>query len=546
MSFTAFFREVVMYYKKTQFRIKLQCGNTRVFFALQFVLLCSLISVGITTPGKKNDWSNKDSALGINLGGVTYWSTEIVFVDLFKHSQTWKSQAPGKKYGQGGPLDLTEDGWVRSLADNGRFADSIILSSINSRYPGGIYTCLYDGKGELKFAHGTSIVDEKPGCIKVQVRPEQNLLTLAITKTNPKDPVRNIRFILPGFEDTYSKQPFHPDFLKRWEKFKVLRFMDFQRTNNSRQTDFSDRPTPAIQTQGDSGGVALEYMIKLANTINADPWFCMPHLATDDYIREFAKMVKQQLKPNLKVYIEYSNECWNSMFAQARYCKDRGKELGLSDNEYQAQLRYYSKRSVQIFKLWEKVFGGTKRLVRVLAAQSANPWTSEQVMDFEDAFKQADVLGIAPYFGHALGNPKNQDNTVKMSVVDVLDACKEYIEKNNKTIARQAGLAKARGLRLIAYEGGQHLVGHGGAENNKAMEELFHAANRHPRMKQLYLEYLAGWKENGGTMMAVFSSMGRFSKWGSWGIMEYHGQPTAEAPKYQAVIEFLDKNPKWW
>ena len=535
-----------MSHKNTPLKTEILRKQTHGFFVLQLILLVLLFSMGIATAGEKKDWPNKGSALGINLGGVTYWSTEIVFVDIFKHSQTWKSQAPGKKYAQGGPLDLTKDGWVRSLANHGQFADSIILSSINGRYPGGIYTCLYDGQGELKFAYGTSVVDQKPGCIKVKVKPEQNLLTVGIIKTDPKDPVRNIRFILPGFENTYNKQPFHPDFLKRWEKFKVLRFMDFQRTNNSRQTDFSDRPIPAIQTQGDSGGVALEYMIQLANTLNADPWFCIPHLATDDYVRKFAKMVKQQLNPNLKIYIEYSNECWNSIFGQARYCKDKGKELGLSDNDYQAQLRYYSKRSVQIFKLWEQVFGGTKRLVRVLAAQSANPWTSEQVMDFEAAYKQADVLGIAPYFGHALGNPKNQDNTVKMSVDEVLDACKGYIEENNKTIAKQAELAKERGLRLIAYEGGQHLVGHGGAENNKKMEELFHSANRHPKMKQLYLEYLAGWKENGGTMMAIFSSTGRFSKWGSWGIMEYHGQPVAEAPKYLAVIEFLNKNPKWW
>jgi len=510
------------------------------------VWLALLISVGVAAAGEKKDWPNEDSAFGINLGGVTYWSTEVVFVDLFKHSQTWKSQRPGKKYGQGGTLELTKDGWVRSLADNGQFADSIILSSINGRYPGGVYTCLYDGQGQLKFAYGTSVAEKRPGRIRVKVRPEQNLLSLRITETNPKDPVRNIRFILPGFEDTYSKQPFHPDLLKRWEKFKAIRFMDFQRTNNSRQTSFSDRPTTTMQTQGTSVGVALEYMLQLANTLGADPWFCMPHLATDDYIREFAKMVRQQLKTNLKVYVEYSNECWNSMFGQARYCKDKGKELGLSDNDYQAQLRFYSKRSVQIFKLWEEVFGGKKRLMRVLSAQSANPWTSVQVMDFEAAYKQADVLGIAPYFGHALGNPKTQGEVAKMSVDEVLNACEGYIEKNNKTIAKQAEQAKQRGLHLIAYEGGQHLVGHGGAENNKTMEELFHAANRHPRMKQLYLGYLAGWKQSGGTMMAIFSSTGRYSKWGSWGIMEYHGQPIADAPKYQAVIEFLEKNPKWW
>jgi hypothetical protein len=55
-----------------------------------------------------------------------------------------------------------------------------------------------------------------------------------------------------------------------------------------------------------------------------------------------------------------------------------------------------------------------------------------------------------------------------------------------------------------------------------------------------------GWKENGGTLAAIFSSMGTYSKWGSWGLLEYHGQPTAEAPKYQSVLEFLAANPKWW
>ena len=75
-----------------------------------------------------------------------------------------------------------------------------------------------------------------------------------------------------------------------------------------------------------------------------------------------------------------------------------------------------------------------------------------------------------------------------MTVEQVLDKCQEYIDENNETIAKQARQAKERGLRLIAYEGGQHLLGHGGAENNNQLEQLFHAANRHPRMKQLYLD----------------------------------------------------------
>ena len=489
---------------------------------------------------------NGNSALGINLAGVTYWSSEIVFVDLFRHSQTFKSQAPGASYGQGGPLDLTETGWVRSLNGGGHFADSIILSRPKLGYPAGVYTCFYDGKGTIQFAYRTKVVEEQPGRIRVQVNADQDLLTLRITETDPADPVRNIRFILPGFEDTYEWQPFHPEFLARWEKFRVLRFMDMQRTNNSEQMNWSDRPTPDLQTQGGERGVALEYLIALANTLDADPWFCMPHRATDDYVRSFAQMVKSQLDPNLCIYIEYSNECWNGIFAQAGYCRDKGRQFGLSDNDYQAQLRYYSRRAVEIFGIWEDVFGGTDRLVRVLAAQSANPWTSEQVIDFEQAYQHADALGIAPYFGNALGSPQTQDQVAQMTVEQVLDKCAEYIAEGNATIAEQARLASDRGLRLVAYEAGQHLVGHVGAENNRALEDLFHAANRHPRMKGLYLDYLAGWKQNGGTLAVMFSSMGTYSKWGSWGLMEHHGQPPAEAPKYQAVTEFLDSNPKWW
>jgi len=489
---------------------------------------------------------NENSALGINIASVTYWSSEIVFVDLFKHSQTFKSQTPGKGYDQGGPLDLTAEGWVRSLQGNGHFADSIILTRPKLGYPAGVYTCFYEGKGKIQFAHRAKIVEETPGRIRVEVGNDLDLLTLKIIQTDPADPIRNIRVILPGFEDTYESQAFHPEFLKRWEKFKVLRFMDLQRTNNSRVSHWSDRSTLHMQTQGNDTGVALEHLIQLANTLDADPWFCMPHMADDDYVHSFASMVKADLKPGLKIHIEYSNECWNSIFEQARYCRDKGKELGLSESDYPAQLRYYSRRSVEIFRIWEDVFAGEDRLIRVLAAQHANPWTSQQVMDFEDAYKHADVLAIAPYFGNALGDPKTQNEVAQMTVDQVLDKCAEYIAAGNKTIAEQARGARERGLRLVAYEAGQHLVGYSGAENNKVLEGLFHEANRHPRMKALHLDYLTGWRQNGGTTAVIFSSLGTWSKWGSWGLMEYHGQPAAEAPKYQAVVEFLDQNPRWW
>ena len=95
--------------------------------------------------------------------------------------------------------------------------------------------------------------------------------------------------------------------------------MDWQRTNDSAIVEWTDRPTLRDHSQAIEG-VALEYMIRLCNRLSVEPWFCMPHAASDDFVRRFAQMVKADLSPALRVHIEYSNECWNGRFAQARYC----------------------------------------------------------------------------------------------------------------------------------------------------------------------------------------------------------------------------------
>ena len=144
----------------------------------------------------------------------------------------------------------------------------------------------------------------------------------------------------------------------------------------------------------------------MCKAADIDGWFCVPHLADDDYVARMAKLLAEQMPEGKKVYVEYSNETWNGQFAQAKYCQQRGKELGLSKNDYEAQLRYSARRSVEVFKIFAEAFGGTDRLVRVIATHSANPWSGTTELDFEDAFKSADAVAIAPYFGNAFGDPK--------------------------------------------------------------------------------------------------------------------------------------------
>jgi hypothetical protein len=477
--------------------------------------------------------------LGLNLAGVTDWSSELVFVDAFKAARPWISQAQGKPWGQGGPLDLDPKGNVKLLRD-GQFAEAVVYTDFGDRFPAGVFTCYYDGKGELDFAMDAKVIDRRPNWLQVEIKPKNGMTTCRLMKTEPKDPIRNIRLIHPGHERTYLEQPFHPDFLKRWQGFRVLRFMDWQRTNGSKIKEWDERSTPDQHSQA-VNGVAPEYMIQLCNQLKIDPWFCMPHRASDGFVTRFAELVKAKLDPARKVYVEYSNECWNGQFEQARYCQEQGKRGKLSDNAYEAQLRYFSQRSVAIFKIWERVLGGKDRLVRVLAAQSANPWTGATVMDWKDACKHADAIAIAPYFGHRWGDPKKAEQTAALPVEQLMQALEEDLKESHKHVKTYAAEAKKRGLKLLAYEGGQHLAGHGGAENDDRLTQLFFAANRHPRMKDMYLQDLQHWQEAGGDVFCIFSSMGRYSKWGSWGLLEHAQQEPKNAPKYQAVREYLER-----
>src|SRR6185295_5720065 len=168
----------------------------------------------------------------------------------------------------------------------------------------------------------------------------------------------------------------------------------------------------------------------------------------------------RMLRSDLKAYVEYSNEVWNGSFQQSSYARKRGLALGLSANDFQAQLFYYAKRSVETFDIWEKEFGDSKRFVRVLSAAVANPWSSVQVLDFQGAFKKADALAIAPYFGNQLGSPATQSRTQAMNL-DALFAELETVAlpMTRKMIESHAAIARAHGLPLLAYEGGQHLAG---------------------------------------------------------------------------------------
>jgi len=105
-------------------------------------------------------------------------------------------------------------------------------------------------------------------------------------------------------------------------------------------------------------------------------------------------------------------------------------------------------------------------------------------------------------------------------------------------VGKNREVAAKFGLRLVAYEAGQHFVGISGAENNKALTDLLLAANAHPRMRGIYQRYYAGWEENGGDLLCHFSSVAKWTKWGSWGLLQHADDDPTLSPKFMATMEW--------
>jgi hypothetical protein len=232
---------------------------------------------------------------------------------------------------------------------------------------------------------------------------------------------------------------------------------------------------------------------------------------------------------------------WNSQFAQHRYAGQQGQRLGLAEKPHEAAWYYTAVRSVEIFKIWEDAFGGADRLVRVLPSQAANSYIAKQMTSFRDAHQHADALAIAPYLSLNVpaGGKRPAAEVASWSLDKLFDHLeREALPESIRWIEENEKIADQYGLKLLAYEAGQHLVGIQGGENNEELTRLFHQANADPRMGQLYAKYLQAWEKNSGDLLCHFSSVGQWSKWGSWGTLQFADDDPKQSPKYAAIMQW--------
>lgn len=465
-----------------------------------------------------------DRGLGINLHGVRYWAPTLPFTDVFKQSGEWIAQRAGSQaWNTGERLELDDGGWVRVLSP-GQEAATVVMGG--GRYPAGRYRVTYEGQGELFFGLDAKIVERRGRELVVEVTPKSSVI-LKILRTEAGDPLRNIRMLLPGFDPARRASEFNPVYLDYLRGFGVIRFMDWANANENDVVEWGARARLGSASQHRKQGVALEHMIDFARQSGAAPWFTVPHAASDDYVRRMAALVRERLAPGGKFYLEYSNEVWNSIFPQHAHAAREAARLRLADAD-----EFYLRRSLDVFRLFEQEFGGSARIVRVLAGQAVNLSRSRRMLERPGVRGAADAYAIAPYFGYT----QQLEGADGISIDELMKRLESGIEETASVMRANAALAAGAGLALVAYEAGQHVT------NPRGNDGFCASINRHPRMEELYRRYLESWeRETSGALMMIFGDMSVYGASGCWGLAEYHAQPLAETPKLRAVRAELQR-----
>ena len=471
--------------------------------------------------------------IGSNLSLPDPRGTEIAFRDRFKFSSPWISGSPGV-WDDGRPIDTDGHGWVRSLLSD-QIARTTMMQAEAGYYPGD-YVVLYEGRGTMSYI-GATPVSSSPGRDVISV---SDSLRIDITEVDPSDHLREIRVVPLSEETLFETDPFNPDFLTSLTEYSALRFMNWMRTNGSRQEQWSDRPTPDSARFTEDGGVPVEVMVDLANTLQTDPWFNIPHLADDEYVIGFASVVEERLDPSLIPIVELSNEVGNTTFGQHADYRATGTSLGLDPDPYTAAMKYHSMRSSEVFQMWEVVFGDKADFV---AAIHPGTRAMETALDHGDVLEHADMLLVDAYFAF---EPNQVDLCEETAALD-LDAFFElmsskWVPGTLEALAQNREVAEQRNLTLGVYEGGHHLRQNTGCgiDKQNAIGELFDRAVADPRMNDAYSQLLDGVVEAGVVLFAHYHNVRQHDFDNRFGARRSLLEERAASPVYDALLTFIE------
>tara|TARA_R110002049_G_scaffold23781_7_gene84823 strand:+ start:34869 stop:37412 length:2544 start_codon:yes stop_codon:yes gene_type:complete len=543
-----------------------------------------------TTPPKDAVPGSRDVAVG--LAPIADWSVQQPFIDLMKTSRPWLGHLPGQFGGMdydvllaGGYLDAA--GWPVKMPPELGSIGTLILTDMPEAAVGleGRYLLRFDGAGVIEVTGRATRVRYGKGEVSFDYVPGPGSVDIRIQRVNVTDPPRNITVMRADHAKRFADGAlFNPAWTSRIGQFDALRFMDWMATNDSSVSSWDDRPQLDDVTYA-RRGVPVEVLVALANELEIAPWFNMPHLGDDAYVRAFATQVAEQLDPALPAYVEFSNEVWNWQFTQTHWADEMAQARW---EEKDKGMQFYGMRAAEVARIWTEVFGdaANARLVNVISTQTGWLGLETESLNAPLYIGEApgnaapatafDAYAVSGYFGGVLGledrkplvdgwlsgsataaRAKGEADGLSGAALDRFSEDHKYdaatalaaqelrdgsVSGNaedtlSDLIGRvwpyHAAVARAHGLDLVMYEGGSHVVGLGAQVEDAALTGFFHHLNYTAEMGALYHTLLTGWQAVGGQMFNAYSDVYAPTKWGSWGALRHLDDAN---PRWDALV----------
>lgn len=503
-----------------------------------------------------------DPVIGVNVDPIVDFSTAWTFTDAFKTSRPWISHAFNTVTGQesfsgGGEVQVDDNGWPIALNefynDQGELIQqrisTLMFRDIGDKFPAGIYRAEWKGTGTVKWQFAASTIEtgtmpDGTHYALLDVTPRNAGISMRIESIDTADPIRDVRLWMPEHEGQNfdgqvwspgeSFSPFHPAFLESLEPFSTLRFMDWMDTNRSSLVDWEDRRSvDDARQRGEDRGIAPEYIIELANTLQKNVWLNVPHQATDDFVSNYAAMFRDALDPDLKIYVEYSNEVWNGRFDAFNWITEQ-----LPGGDEALRWEVTAGEAKRDFDIWSNVFTGQEnRFVRVGSGFPAVSSVTDSILsNMEGKF---DAIEVASYVG--LTDAQRAELDASTTADEILDLAFQNLESitfpridAHVELAEQYSEELGREIDLVIYEGGQLLLPQDG--NSPYLQAIYDAQSS-PRMYDLYQALLEGLDHRGIDAFNHFTHVNRLTANSTTGALQYQLQPIQEAPKYQALAD---------
>ncbi|RME66586.1 MAG: hypothetical protein D6781_14900, partial [Verrucomicrobia bacterium] len=340
----------------------------------------------------------------MNQSGLKDWNG-VIYADVLKQSRPWNRP-------DGSPATLNAFGIPTEEA----------AAYLNDSYPlrAGTYRVYHNGQLDISFTHGTLgafSTDPATGLQMAEWVLPARTNTVRMFLSNVVTAPTVLSIMRPIDDGSTVSHDFGelPDrlMIERLGDTSIVRFMDLLETNgnDSEKWEFRVRPYEPPRTEKPQGGEGMpwEHVIAFSNAMGMSPFINIPIKADDEYIRNVAKVFRfgsdgvdpfnsdaereahraaggtvwEPLDPSLDLYIEYSNEVWNTnvSFPQTAWLESQALAEASADpnsplvydgltpsaNGYSRILlgRAYTRRVVFISNTFREVFGDDQMMTRV-------------------------------------------------------------------------------------------------------------------------------------------------------------------------------------